>query len=575
MSDLTAIQLESIKAWSQKAIDSGWLPEDAAKELDRVTLAAPHELFDQTGRPLVVGLFGGTGAGKSSLLNRLAGEPVARASAERPTSRDISVYVHRSISVDKLPEHLPLNRIRTAIHSNEVYRQIMFVDMPDFDSVEIQNRELVELWLPHIDVLLYVVSPERYRDDQGWRLLQQHAQEHAWVFIMNHWDKGSDVQIQDFKSQLHNAGLDEPALFRTNCSTRVLEQAFNPGTDSIQTNDDFVELQAMLTELARQSIISALHQHGLLSRLNALKAISDPWLAVVDRETVLAGLSTGWSEYWQNRSTSLQDSMQLSFAQLAAKHAQAESFLYRLFRKSSTALPDSMAMANLHEPLDARIDILLEDFINQRAQSDSLPVTALKRTIINRFRSQRPATATVLEDALNRALISPGNAIERRFYSALRASCLLLPLAAMFWIGWRIVAAFVDGGINPALYLGSNFAVNGFLMLLFAWLIPAVMHATLTPSREQAILRGLSRGTRSVLAQVDEAVSFGIQDLINDAAALSRDYHQRWTELPELEKLALPEQVRRLIIDEIAQPSERVLDVRANTHNSTDDAPVS
>ena len=43
--------------------------------------------------------------------------------------------------------------------------------MPDFDSIDQNNRHLVLEWLPHIDVLIYVVSPERYRDEKAWRLL--------------------------------------------------------------------------------------------------------------------------------------------------------------------------------------------------------------------------------------------------------------------------------------------------------------------------------------------------------------------------------------------------------------------
>ena len=38
----------------------------------------PSDLFSNAERPLVVGLFGGTGVGKSSLLNRLADAEIAR-----------------------------------------------------------------------------------------------------------------------------------------------------------------------------------------------------------------------------------------------------------------------------------------------------------------------------------------------------------------------------------------------------------------------------------------------------------------------------------------------------------------
>ena len=64
--------------------------------------------------------------------------------------------------------------------------------MPDFDSTEQSNKQLVLQWLPHIDVLIYVVSPERYKDEKAWRLLLAEGARHAWLFVINQWDKGAD-----------------------------------------------------------------------------------------------------------------------------------------------------------------------------------------------------------------------------------------------------------------------------------------------------------------------------------------------------------------------------------------------
>ena len=122
MSDLPTAQAQRLEHWADRAISQGWLSADAKKALNLANSANPGQLFQQPGRPLVVGLFGGTGVGKSSLLNRLSGERIARASAERPTSRNITVYVHRSISVDSLPENLPMQRMRTSLHNNANYR---------------------------------------------------------------------------------------------------------------------------------------------------------------------------------------------------------------------------------------------------------------------------------------------------------------------------------------------------------------------------------------------------------------------------------------------------------------------
>ena len=110
MSDLPATQQLALEAWAGDAIATGRLSEHDRQILTTTESSSPSQLFETSDRPLVVGFFGGTGVGKSTLMNRFAEEPVARASVERPTSRDITVYVHRSVSVDKLPQGFQAKR---------------------------------------------------------------------------------------------------------------------------------------------------------------------------------------------------------------------------------------------------------------------------------------------------------------------------------------------------------------------------------------------------------------------------------------------------------------------------------
>ncbi|NOQ76256.1 MAG: GTP-binding protein, partial [Methylococcaceae bacterium] len=104
-SDLVAY----IDDWAQQAVKTDWIDQQQALSLTVESESSASELFDnKNDRPLIVAFMGGTGVGKSSLLNKLSGRNIAKTGIERPTSREVTLYHHQSVSLKQLENTFPL-----------------------------------------------------------------------------------------------------------------------------------------------------------------------------------------------------------------------------------------------------------------------------------------------------------------------------------------------------------------------------------------------------------------------------------------------------------------------------------
>ena len=234
--------VESLEVWSgslpswgpSRRLRAEW--EQVAPRLDR----ARRELS----RMLVVGVIGGTGTGKSTLVNALAGGDVSPAGdIARPTTINPVVVAARDVDLSWLP--VDAMRARVVRSNAAAVAHIVLVDCPDPDtqadsplqpphgfatpraaqaggdlatsparpSDTNHNRDLLEAVLPACDVLLLVTTAQKYRSWSVAREVAAFAPGRPLLFVQTHASRDPDIR-DDWRRELESQGFVVPRIFR-------------------------------------------------------------------------------------------------------------------------------------------------------------------------------------------------------------------------------------------------------------------------------------------------------------------------------------------------------------------------
>ncbi len=228
--------------------------KERSLEAERLFSAWTWKFASRSALPLITCLMGGTGTGKSTLFNSLADRKISTVGMRRPCT--VKALILTTEGPANELRKCPLLGIDSENNASLVMDErpegadIILVDTPDFDSIELSNRVIAENFFIISDVMVFITSQEKYADLAGHQMAERARQ---WakktVFVMN--KVTSDAAFADFRHALRQRGdssepirierlpgapeLIEGLRERPDVSELVSAQAGRAGADKLRT----------------------------------------------------------------------------------------------------------------------------------------------------------------------------------------------------------------------------------------------------------------------------------------------------------------------------------------------------
>ena len=225
---LTALARLVQIGWARRGPDG--FSEDLLSDASAVLARAGQRLMLSSNHT-VVSLAGGTGSGKSSLFNQLAGADFSTVGVTRPVTRAAHACVWGVEGSGPLLEWLGVPRRYRYARSSALGRGeqsmagLVLLDLPDHDSVMGHATDLVDKLVGLSDLMIWVLDPQKYADAAVHRRFLVPLAGHSEVVavVLNQADLLTASQVddcvQDLRRLLDSEGLSDVQIIVTSAKS--------------------------------------------------------------------------------------------------------------------------------------------------------------------------------------------------------------------------------------------------------------------------------------------------------------------------------------------------------------------
>jgi GTP-binding protein EngB required for normal cell division len=429
--------------------------------VDPDTLAEARRVVDQADRRLalsgsatVVALAGATGSGKSSMFNALSGTTLATVGVRRPTTAHAMASSWGEESAEDLLDWLQIPRrhaLPTDPAMDAALDGLVLLDLPDHDSTELDHRMEVDRLVQLVDMLIWVVDPQKYADaaihDRYLKPLAEHSD--VMMIILNQVDKLTASQreqcLKDLRRLLDSEGLGKVPVIAVSAATgegietlretladRVAEKQAAARRLAADVSVAAGKLSAAsgttkLTPLARSSISQLTTQVAIAAGVPVvIEAVGKAW-------RLRGGLATGWPVLAWVAKFKPDPLRRLHLDRLGAGRRRKEIDPSQVGR---TSLPATSGVQK------ARVDTALRVLADQAAHG-------LTRGWAEEIRKAARSAEDALPDRVDRAIATTDLdlAQHRRWWQVIRVLQWLLVatvVAGLGWLGLSFLLAYLQ-----------------------------------------------------------------------------------------------------------------------------------